>query len=150
MPQMHRAVNHRHASPICHESVMKSTPKCHVRSAGKGEWMDIEVSYFGDFAKRVTLKGRLDIAGAQKIELPLAALAGTRANIVVDMRAVELIAAIGSRHLVMAAKAVARGGGRLVLLDPTAPVTEVLVTAGLAQILPIVRSDEEARSALGK
>ena len=111
--------------------------------------MDISISDFGGAAKRVTLTGKLDIAGARKIELPLATLAGTRSNIVVDMVGVDFIASIGIRHLVMAAKAVARGSGKLVLLDPNPMVTEVLVIAGLDQLLPIVRSEDEARAAFG-
>ncbi len=100
-------------------------------------------------AKKVTLVGRLDILGAEKIGLPLAAVAGARGNVVIDMVGVDFIASIGIRHLVMAAKAVARGSGKLVLLDPNPMVTEVLVVAGLDQLLPIVRSEDEARAAFG-
>jgi sugar/nucleoside kinase (ribokinase family) len=65
--------------------------------------MQITVTDFGAANKRVTPTGKLDIAGADKIVLPLAALA---------VRTPE-------RGLVMAAKAIARGNGNSVLLDPT-------------------------------
>jgi anti-anti-sigma factor len=107
--------------------------------------MKITISEFGT---KVTLVGKLDIAGAETIGLPLATVAGTRTSIVVDMMGVDFIASIGIRHLVMAAKAVARGPGKLVLLDPTPLVTEVLVTSGLDDFLPIVRSEDEARAML--
>jgi len=110
--------------------------------------MQITVSEFGEAAKRVTLTGKLDIDGAEKIDLPLAAVAGSRQNIVVDMIGVDFIASIGIRHLVLAAKSVARGNGRLVLLNPTSLVTDVLITTGLQQLLPIVRSEDEALAAL--
>lgn len=110
--------------------------------------MHITVSAFGAAGKRVTLTGKLDIAGADKLDLPLAAIAGERQSVVVDMGAVDFIASIGIRHLVMAAKAIARGNGRFVLLNPTPMVTDVLTTSGLLQILPIVRSEDEARAAL--
>jgi anti-sigma B factor antagonist len=110
--------------------------------------MHITVSDFGAAGKRVTLTGKLDIAGADKLDLPLAAIAGERQSVVVDMGAVDFIASIGIRHLVMAAKAIARGNGRFVLLNPTPMVTDVLTTSGLLQILPIVRSEDEARAAL--
>ncbi len=84
--------------------------------------------------------------GAGKIELPFATLAGSRQNVVVDMTAVEFIASIGIRHLVMAADALWRASCRLVLLDPTPLVTNVLVNTGLEDILPIVRSEDEARA----
>src|SRR5262245_46104751 len=109
--------------------------------------MEVAVSDFGDTAKRIALTGKLDIAGAEKLELTLAALAGTRTNIVVDMGGVDFIASIGMRHLVMAAKAVGRASCKLVLLDPTPAVTEALLIAGLNDIMPIVHSEEEARAA---
>ena len=46
----------------------------------------------------------------------------------------------------MAAKAITRGAGKLVLLNPTPLVTDVLVMAGLEQLLPIVGSEDEARA----
>jgi anti-anti-sigma factor len=110
--------------------------------------MEITISEFGGGGTRVTLVGKLDIAGAEKIGLPLATVAGTKTSIVVDMMKVDFIASIGIRHLVMAAKAVARGSGKLVLLGPTPLVTDVLVTSGLDDLLPIVRSEDEARAML--
>jgi anti-anti-sigma factor len=112
--------------------------------------MDIRVSDFGDIGTRVVLVGKLDIVGAEKIDTPLATVAGSRGNIVVDMAGVSFIASIGIRHLVMAAKAVARRSGKLVLLAPNPLVTDVLVTAGLEDLLPIVRSEDEARAALAR
>lgn len=104
------------------------------------------VSELDASTKRVTLIGKLDLAGAAAIEVPLATVAGTRSNVVIDMAGVDFIASIGIRHLVMAAKAIARGAGKLVLLGTTPMVTDVLVTSGLEQILPMVRSEEEARA----
>ena len=106
--------------------------------------MEITVSDIDTRIKRVTLVGKLDIIGAEKIGLPLAAAAGSKSNIVVDMSGVDFIASIGIRHLVMAAKVVSRNAARLVLLAPTPMVTEVLVVSGLQDLLPIVRSEEEA------
>jgi anti-sigma B factor antagonist len=112
--------------------------------------MEMSISQFGDLGTKVILFGKLDISGAEKIDVPLANLADSQGNIVVDMSGVDFIASIGIRHLVMAAKKVARGAGMLVLLDPNPIVTEVLFTSGLQAILPIVRSEDEARAALGR
>src|SRR4029077_15272192 len=109
--------------------------------------MQITVTDLDAATKRVTLVGKLDIVGAEAIGLPLAAAAGSRANIIVDMAGGDFIASIGIRHLVMAAKAVARGAGKLVLLSPTPMVAEVLTVSGLEQLLPMVRSEGEARAA---
>jgi anti-anti-sigma factor len=108
--------------------------------------MEMTISDFGGTGKRVTLVGRLDILGADKIDLPLAVLAGSRTNIVVDLGGVDFIASIGIRHLVLAAKTVAR----LVLLNPTPLVADVLTTAGLQTILPMLHSEQEAAAVLSR
>ena len=90
-------------------------------------------------AATVTMVGRLDISGAEVVALPLATLSGSKSALFVDMAGVTFIASIGLRHLVSAAKAVGRRGGRLMLLNPTAAVTEVITTSGLAGLLQIGR-----------
>ena len=102
----------------------------------------------GATAKAV-LSGKLDIAGAERIALPLATLAGGKSGVLLDMAGVTFIASIGIRHLVSASKALTRRGGRLVLLNPNPMVTDVLTTSGVAELMTIVRSDAEAAAALG-
>jgi anti-sigma B factor antagonist len=109
--------------------------------------MDISITQFGDGATRVVLVGKLDILGAEKVGLPLSTVAGAGGNVVVDMRGVDFLASIGIRQLLIAATTIERRSGKLVLLDPTPLVTEVLLTTGVDDILPIVRSDDEARAA---
>jgi anti-sigma B factor antagonist len=111
--------------------------------------MKIITSEIGSSGARVVLSGRLDIAGAEDVALPLATVAGAKQGMIVDMSGVSFIASIGIRHLVSAAKAQSRRGGRLVILNPTSIVVEVLTTSGLTTLLPIVRSEAEAASAIG-
>lgn len=87
----------------------------------------------------VVLNGRLDILGADVIALPLATLSGSKEAVFIDMAGVTFVASIGLRELVSAAKAIARRGGRLVLLRPQAPVADVIVTSGLSDLLQIER-----------
>jgi len=110
--------------------------------------MDIAISEFSGIGTRVTLTGKLDIAGAEVVALPLATVAGQRANVVVDMSGVDFIASIGIRHLVLTAKSVARASKKLVLLDPTPKVLDVLKSAGLIELLPVARSEADARALL--
>jgi anti-anti-sigma factor len=98
---------------------------------------------------KVVLVGKLDIAGAEVVALPLATLAGAKTSIIVDMSAVTFVASIGIRHLVLASKAISRRGGKLVLVNPTDMVRDVLVTTGLADLLPIVATESEAYALLG-
>jgi anti-sigma B factor antagonist len=88
-------------------------------------------------AATIILNGRMDILGAEAVALPLATLSGSKNDLTVDMAGVSFIASIGLRHLVAAAKAIGRRGGRLVLLNPAAPVVDVITTSGLNELLPI-------------
>ena len=110
--------------------------------------MEIVTTEIGGAAARVALSGRLDIAGAEVIALPLATLAGAKQNLIIEMSGVTFIASIGIRHLVSAAKKVARCSGRLVLLNPNTLVVEALTSSGLSDLLPIVHSEAEAMAGL--
>jgi anti-sigma B factor antagonist len=83
--------------------------------------------------------GRLDILGAEAVALPLATLSGSKNGLYIDMSGVTFVASIGLRHLVSAAKAVGRRGGKVVVLNPTAAVAEVITTSGLTGLLHIER-----------
>jgi anti-sigma B factor antagonist len=110
--------------------------------------MEIIVSEFNEHARRLALAGDLDITAAEHLDLPLAALAGSGGGVVVDMTKLDCIASIGIRHLVLAARTLGRGRGQLILLSPNAHVTDALKTARVDDLLPIVRSEDEARARL--
>lgn len=101
--------------------------------------MQIAINDAGTTAT-VTMVGRLDISGAEVVALPLATLSGSKDGLFIDMSGVTFVASIGLRHLVSAAKAVGRRGGRLVLLNPNDAVTEVIATSGLTDLLLIERN----------
>lgn len=100
--------------------------------------MQIAIDDAGSTAT-ITMVGRLDIAGADVVALPLATLSGSKSGLFIDMAGVTFVASIGLRHLVSAAKAVARKGGRLVVRNPNAAVAEVITTSGLTELLLIER-----------
>ena len=83
------------------------------------------------------------------IALPPATLAGGKKGVVVDLSEVTFLASIGIRHLVSATKALARKGGKLVLVNPTDAVKEVLVTSGVTDLMPIVATDSAAYELIG-
>jgi anti-anti-sigma factor len=109
--------------------------------------VEISITKFGN-TRRLVLVGDLDISGTEKLGLPLATLAGSGGELVVDMTRVDSIAAIGIRHLVRAALAIRRRSGRLVVLGPNAAVTDMLIKARVDDLLLIVRSDDTGRVAL--
>jgi anti-anti-sigma factor len=102
--------------------------------------MQIAIDDAGSTAT-IRMIGRLDITGAEVVALPLATLAGSKSALFVDMAGVTFVASIGLRHLVAAAKTVGRHGGRMVLLNPTAAVAEVITTSGLTELLRIESED---------
>ena len=105
--------------------------------------MEVLVVSDSNSTARVAFVGKLDIQGAEAISLPLATLSGAKRNVVIDMSGVNFIASIGIRHLMSATKVLARRGGRLVLLNPTAPVLEVLQTSGITDLISVAASEDE-------
>jgi stage II sporulation protein AA (anti-sigma F factor antagonist) len=109
--------------------------------------MQVTIHEFGAGGKKVVLVGSLDIAGAREVEAPLAAAAGSKCDIVIDLIGVDFVASVGLRQLVIAAKTVGRSGRKLVLLGANPMVTEIMLTSGLQDLLPIVWSEDQARIA---
>ncbi|MEN8175425.1 MAG: STAS domain-containing protein [Pseudomonadota bacterium] len=86
----------------------------------------------------ITLVGRLDIQGTQAIDMPFTSVTATRrAGVLVDMSGVNFIASIGIRTLLTNAKALAKHGGKMVLLNPAPMVFDVLTTSGVDHMIPI-------------
>jgi anti-sigma B factor antagonist len=110
--------------------------------------MNMTVTKFSDGAVRLSLSGNLDISAAEDLALPMAALAGGGGGVVVDMTQLNCIATIGIRQLMLAARALGRRRGQLLLLRPNAPITSALKTARVDGLLPIARSEDEARAML--
>jgi len=99
---------------------------------------------------KVKLSGRMDIAGTDVISVPLAALAATdNRRVILDLSAVEFLASIGVRAILQNARAHHMRGGALVLLGPSPLIEEVLVTAGVPNVVPVVADLAAARAALG-
>jgi anti-anti-sigma factor len=111
--------------------------------------MQFTISDEAGTTAKIGLVGKLDIAGAEVIALPLATLAGGKKAVVVDLSGVTFLASIGIRHLVTATKTLARKGGKLVLLSPIASVQEVLETSGVTDIMPIVATESAAYELIG-
>ena len=111
--------------------------------------MDIRSEHLAPGLTLVTLTGRLDIAGARAVDLPLAAQVTTQgARVIVDLSGVTFLSSLGIRSLLTPAKTARARGGELVLLDPQPAVLEVLTLAGLGKIIRIFTDREAAIAAL--
>jgi anti-anti-sigma factor len=110
--------------------------------------MDMQVADIASGAVMVTLRGRLDITGAAKIDLPFNTVIGSTRGVVVDMSEVTFLASIGIRTLVLGAKQLRRRGGNLVLLNPHPEAEKVLDLTGITDILVISRDEASAIAAV--
>ena len=78
--------------------------------------MPISILDLDDNVTKVVLSGRIDIAGARQLEMPLAVIAGSRRAVVIDLSSVDFMASLGLRGIVVSAKAIFRKSGKIVLL----------------------------------
>lgn len=97
----------------------------------------------------IKLTGKLDIHGTGQIETKFAGYcAGQNMRIIVDLSGVDFLASIGIRLLLLTAKSVSSRGGKLVLLNPTPDVHNVLEISGIPTVIPIYPQLEEAQAIL--
>jgi anti-anti-sigma factor len=97
---------------------------------------------------KVLLSGRIDIVGAREIEMPMAVVAGSRRAVVVDLSAVEFMASLGLRGIVISAQSILRKNGKMVLLSPQPMVEEVITTTGVNTLVPIYHDEVAAIAAV--
>src|SRR5262245_38484274 len=97
----------------------------------------------------VFLRGRLDIAGTQSVDLKFTTLTSTRRQpVMVDLSEVDFISSIGMRLLVANAKTLHARVAKMVLVRPQQVVLDVLGTAGIDQLIPITASASDAAAIL--
>lgn len=92
----------------------------------------------------IKLVGALDIEGAAAVDLKLANIAGSEDRVLLDLSGVDFLASIGIRSLIVAAKTLARRGGRMVLCAPQPNVAAVLESAGVGEIVAVCPEEAAA------
>ena len=97
----------------------------------------------------VFLKGRLDIAGTQSVDLKFTTMTSTRRQpVMVDLSEVDFISSIGLRMLATNAKALNGSGAKMVLVNPQKVVADVLRQSGMDQLIPIAETPSDASAIL--
>ena len=97
---------------------------------------------------RVVLDGRLDIMGAQQIDLKMNVIAGAKKAVLVDMQKVSFIGSMGLRTLVTPAQAIKGRGGKIVLFGPNEMVEKVLKSSAIDTLIPVHHEFQSAVAAL--
>lgn len=109
--------------------------------------MELHYSEIESDIKLIKLIGRLDITGVSEIETEFSAYSsGERPRLIVDLSEVNFLASIGIRLLTLNAKSIVTRGGRMVLLNPSSEIKEVLEITGIPAIIPIYEGLESAKA----
>lgn len=109
--------------------------------------MQIDAENLEGGVLKLTLAGRMDARGASEIDGQFTNHVATATFVIVDMAAVNFLASIGIRMLLVTSGALAKRGGKIVLLNPDSNVSHILKLTGTDMQLPVVRTMDDARSA---
>jgi anti-anti-sigma factor len=107
--------------------------------------MQMDIRPLGERLVRITLTGRLDTSGVDRIETRLiAALVPGANNAVLDLSQVEFIASMGIRMLIAAARTLKTRQAVLAICGAQDQVRQVFDTVALSQVIPIYSTEAEA------
>ena len=102
-----------------------------------------------DGLTKVTLLGRLDVAGVDEIAMRFTSLTAVeRRKVIVDLAGVDFMVSTGIRLILQNARALKLRGGAMALVGAGDMVTQVLESAGVGNVVPLVRDLASARSSL--
>lgn len=111
--------------------------------------MELQYNTMDNGIRNLKLIGQLDIAGVGEIETKFnGCCAGEKPLVVVDLLDVDFLASIGIRLLTLTAKSIASRGGKMVIINPTTGVHNVLEVTGIPQIIPVYSHLESAEAVL--
>ena len=110
--------------------------------------MNINITEAADGITKVALDGRLDIAGAAKVDPHFVALAESSTALVVDLAQVSFLASLGVRTLMLSAKTLIRRGADIAVCGANENVEKVLRSTGFDEIVRLYPDFASAASAL--
>ena len=111
--------------------------------------MKLEYSELENGIRMLKLAGRLDITGTGEIETKFTGhCAGDNVRVVVDLSGVDYLASIGIRLLMTVVKSLNSRNGKMVLLNPTPDVRNVLEITGVPSVIPVYSQMESAEAVL--
>jgi len=111
--------------------------------------MEIQFNVMQNDIRLLKLIGKMDIVGTGEIETKFAGYcAGENSRVVVDLSAVDFLASIGIRLLVLNAKSIAKRGRRMVIINPIPEVENILEVTGIPAIIPTYSHFESAEAVL--
>jgi anti-anti-sigma factor len=113
--------------------------------------MEFTVSPIDEVTNMVVMRGRLDVAGCNQIELPFtAAVTGAGRHAALDLSQVEFVGSLGLRMLISVARVLQRRDRKVAIFGAPDAVREVFETVALNELIPVFAGEAEARAYLGK
>lgn len=111
--------------------------------------MEFEVKTLDNHTALVTLIGRLDTVGVDRIEIKFnAAVVAPGRHALVDLSQVSFMSSMGMRLLITAARSMQARQRKLVLFGAQPLVAELLDTMAIDQIIPVASDVMDAASRL--
>ena len=108
--------------------------------------MGMEVAELNDKITKVTLNGRLDTPGVDRIETRfVATLVPAGKNAIVDFSGVEFVASMGIRMLISVARGMRQRQAKLAIYNVPSLVQETFQSVSLSDIIPIGSDENDAR-----
>lgn len=112
--------------------------------------MEFKVVEREDNVTQIVLVGSLNLDAIHSIEIKFNGYVGGQSRpAIIDVSQVDFVASLGMRMLISNARNLNKAGAKMVLLNPQPIVEQALATAGITEVIPIVRSEEEALQAFG-
>jgi anti-anti-sigma factor len=111
--------------------------------------MELVVEDMPNGVTKAALKGRMDIEGAQAVDVKFNVLAGAKKRLVVDMTDLNFIASMGLRTLMVCARTINSKGGKMAIANAQPNVMKVLSTSGIGEIVSVNPSVDAAVAAVG-
>ena len=109
----------------------------------------MEVVNLGERLVKVTLTGRLDTQGVNRLETRfVAALVPGANNAIVDLSGVDFVASMGIRLFITVARSLAMRHAKLAIYGAQSMVNEVFDHVSLSEMVPVVASESEAIAAV--
>ena len=112
--------------------------------------MEYTVTELSPNLNRVTLSGRGDAAGIDKVETAFTAVVGNSTrSAVLDLSAVPFMGSLGIRMLLSCGRVMARRGAKMVIFGVQPAVMEVFEIMALPKMITIAPDEETARTLVG-
>ena len=107
--------------------------------------MEMDITPLSEGLMKVTLVGRLDSPGVDRIETRLlASLVPAGCSAIIDLSRVDFVASMGLRMIMSAARSLRSRNARLAVYGAQRPVNDVFEQVSFGQIVPVRSTEAEA------